>query len=130
MKTNIGSKIRFLPMIFSVIAILAISNSCTKATDYMNGTGTGSKGSGGPGINEVWIQGMSFSPATISVAAGTTITWTNKDGVAHTVTSDAALFDSGSIGSGGTFSFSFGTAGTYSYHCAIHPSMTGKVVVN
>jgi plastocyanin len=130
MKINIGSQIRFLSVLFSVIAILAISNSCTKATDYMNGTGTGSKGSGGPGTNEVWIQGMSFNPATITVSAGTTITWTNKDGGAHTVTSDAALFDSGSIGSGSSISFSFGSAGTYSYHCAIHPSMTGKVVVN
>ena len=87
-------------------------------------------GTGSPATNEVFIQGMSFSPATISVAAGTTITWTNKDAVAHTVTSSTGAFDSGSIAANGTWSFTFTVAGTYNYACSFHPSMTGKVVVN
>jgi plastocyanin len=73
---------------------------------------------------------MAFNPVTITVAAGTTITWTNNDGVAHTVTSDTALFDSGSIPSGGTYSHTFSTAGTFAYHCKFHAGMTATVVVN
>lgn len=81
-------------------------------------------------FNAVYIQNMAFNPATITVPAGTTITWTNKDGMAHTVTSDTAIFDSGSIASNGTYSRTFPTAGTFPYHCSIHPSMTATVIVN
>jgi plastocyanin len=134
MKKLIGSKSRFLIGIPILFAILSISNSCTKNTMsdmYGMGSGTGGKGgSGGPGLNEVFIQSMAFNPATITVAAGTTIKWTNKDAVAHTVTSDTGLFDSGNIGNNGIYSRTFPTAGTYQYHCAIHPSMTAEVVVN
>lgn len=80
--------------------------------------------------NEVFIQGMAFNPATITVAANTTITWTNKDAVAHTVTSDTGLFDSGTILTNGTYSYTFSTAGTYPYHCTSHSSMTATVKVS
>jgi plastocyanin len=89
----------------------------------------------GKGTNTVSISGMAFNPASLTVAAGTTVTWTNNDAIAHTVTSDTGLFDSGSItatggyGGGGTFSFTFATAGTYNYHCNIHPMMTAKIIV-
>ena len=131
MKKSIGSKSKLLIGTTLLFAILLISNSCSKSS-YNNMTGMtgGPGGSGGPGLNEVFIQGMAFNPSTITVAAGTTITWTNKDGYAHTVTSDTNLFNSGNIGSNGTFSFTFATAGTYPYHCSIHTSMTAKVVVN
>lgn len=97
-------------------------------TGLGNTGGTG--GTSGPGVNEVFIQGMAFNPSTITVAAGTTITWTNKDAIAHTVTSLTNLFNSGNIGTGGTYSFTFTTAGSYSYYCAIHPTMTASVTVN
>ena len=131
MKKSIGSKSKLLIGTTLLFAILLISNSCSKSS-YNNMTGMtgGPGGSGGPGLNEVFIQGMAFNPSTITVAAGTTITWTNKDGYAHTVTSDTNLFNSGNIGSNGIFSFTFATAGTYPYHCSIHTSMTAKVVVN
>jgi len=82
-----------------------------------------------PGINEVWIQGSAFTPATITVSAGTTIKWTNKDGMSHTVTSTTALFDSGTIGNNGTYSHQFNTIGTFPYYCTIHTYMTATVVV-
>ena len=83
-----------------------------------------------PPVNEVWIESFAFNPATITVTAGTTIKWTNKDGVAHTVTSTTAIFDSGSIaGNGGTYSLQFNTPGTFPYLCTFHPSMTGTVIV-
>ncbi len=78
----------------------------------------------------VSISGFSFQPQTINVSAGTTVTWTNLDSVAHTVTSDTGLFDSSSLSTGQTFSRTFNTAGNYDYHCSIHPSMTGRVAVS
>jgi len=83
-----------------------------------------------PPNNEVFIQGMAFSPATLTVAVGTTVKWTNKDGIAHTVTSDTGLFDSKNVNANGVFSYMFMTAGTFNYHCTIHPSMIAKVIVN
>ncbi len=83
-----------------------------------------------PPAGEVWIQSMAFNPTPINVTVNTTVIWRNKDGITHTVTSDSELFDSGDIVANGTFSFKFTTVGTYSYHCKIHPTMTGKVVVN
>src|SRR5215469_1890642 len=71
------------------------------------------------------IQGFAFNPQTITIKVGTTVTWTDKDGVSHTVTSlsGPASFNSGALAaSGGTFHFTFTKAGTYSYHCMIHPS--------
>jgi plastocyanin len=111
-------------MIF-LLAIM-ISNSCSKS----NNTDTTLTGGGGPGANEVFIQSNSFSPSSITVTAGTTIRWTNKDGIAHTVTSNTNVFDSGTINSGGTFSFTFASAGTYPYYCKIHPAMVAAVTVN
>lgn len=133
MKNLIGSKSRLLTGIAVVFAILSISNSCSKPMDYTNVTGNttgGTKGgSGGPGTNEVWIEGMAFNPSTITVAAGTTITWTNKDLVPHTATSTTGVFNSPSLSNGGSYSFMFTTIGIYPYYCAVHPSMTATVVV-
>jgi plastocyanin len=80
----------------------------------------------------VTIQGFAFNPQVITVKVGTTITWTDMDSTAHTVTSlsGPTSFNSGNLTpSGGTFHFMFSQAGTYSYHCMIHPSMTATVVV-
>jgi plastocyanin len=130
MKELNNSRHRLSIYIASLFAILLISNSCSEPMGNMNDNGDDSGGSGGPGTNEVWIQGMQFKPSTITVTAGTTITWTNKDAVIHTVTSDPGVFDSGSINNNGTFSYTFSTAGTYPYHCTPHPSMTATVTVN
>jgi plastocyanin len=115
-----------------IILTLAISGSCSKdSTSDMPGTTSKPTGTGtGPGTNEVWIQGSAFNPDKITVTAGTTITWTNKDGAVHTVTGDTGLFDSGDIAANGTYTHKFSTAGTFLYHCKVHTTMTGTVVVN
>ena len=78
----------------------------------------------------VTIQNFAFSSQTITVPPGTTVIWTNKDSVAHIVTSDTGAWpDSGNLATGQTFSHAFTKAGNYPYHCAIHPSMTAKVIV-
>ncbi len=130
MKKTIISTSRFFLRIVILAAIIGISDSCSKSNMYgTGGSGGGGGGKGGPGTNEVWIQNMAFNPNTITVTAGTTITWTNKDAITHTVTSDSGVFDSGNINSGGTYSYTFSTAGTFTYHCKIHTYMTGSVIV-
>jgi plastocyanin len=79
--------------------------------------------------NEVFIQGNAFSPQTLTVPVGTTVKWTNKDAISHTATSNTGLFDSGTLGEGGWYSFQFTSAGSFAYHCAIHPGMTGTIIV-
>jgi plastocyanin len=127
-KIFLGKRIILSSVILFVI--LSISSNCTKTMDNMYNTGGDKGGSGGPGTNEVWIEGMAFNPSTITISAGTTIKWTNKDNVAHTVTSDNGLFESGNINNSGTFSQTFTTVGTFPYHCTPHPSMTATVIVN
>lgn len=130
MKESNGSKKRMFTIFGLLLVILTISGSCSKSSmDNMTGTtDPGTKGT--PGTNEVWIQGMAFDPANITVRAGATITWTNKDDVVHTVTSNNGLFDSGSLSTNGTYSRLFSTPGVYFYHCTPHPSMTATVTVN
>ncbi len=77
----------------------------------------------------VTIQNFAFSPSTITVSVGTTVVWTNQDPIGHTVTSDSGAFDSGTLGQEQSFQFTFNTAGTFAFHCSIHPMMTGKVIV-
>src|SRR5271156_2741112 len=81
------------------------------------------------GRAEVKIDNFSFSPAALTVKAGTQITWTNGDDIPHTVVSDDHTFKSKVLGSGEKFTFTADKRGTYSYACSIHPNMTGKVVV-
>jgi plastocyanin len=76
----------------------------------------------------VAIDNFAFSPAALNVKMGQQVTWTNKQGVAHTVTADGGAFDH-PMPSGATFSFTFAKAGTFAYHCTIHPFMKGTVVV-
>jgi plastocyanin len=94
-----------------------------------SGSGSGSSGSGGnPSSGAVKMIYSSFSPATLTVAKGSTVTWTNQDGMTHTTTSDAGNWDL-SVASGTSKSVTFNNAGTYKYHCSIHPYMTGSIVV-
>ena len=122
----------YLPVTAILIAIISLTYSCTKDSmdDNMEPAGGSNAGLKAPGANEVWIQASAFTPETITVTTGTTITWTNKEGSIHTVTSDTGLFNSGNMGINGTFSFKFNVAGTFLYHCILHPTMTAKVVVN
>jgi plastocyanin len=78
---------------------------------------------------EVRIDNFSFTPVVITVKPGTQITWTNGDDIPHTVVSDGKAFKSKVLATGEKFTYSPAKVGTYSYSCSIHPSMTGKVVV-
>lgn len=78
----------------------------------------------------VAIVDFAFDPALIGVAVGDTVTWTNYGAEHHTVTADDSAFTSGDLAPGERFSQTFPAAGSYTYRCRIHPSMTGTVVVN
>jgi plastocyanin len=78
---------------------------------------------------EVAIDNFSFSPATVTVPAGSTVRWTNHDDIPHTVVSDDKAFKSKALDTDDTFTYTFAQAGTYSYFCSLHPKMVGKVVV-
>lgn len=82
-----------------------------------------------PTATEVIISNFAFSPQTLTVIAGATVKWTNNDSVTHTIVSDSNMFNSGNIAPGQSFQFSFKNPGTYSYHCSIHPNMTGSIIV-
>jgi plastocyanin len=84
--------------------------------------------------NVVWMQNDMFIPANLTVPAGTTVTWLNRDSRAHTVTSgtrsnQTGMFDSGEIGQDRTFTFTFNDPGIYQYYCQFHRDMTGTVRV-
>jgi plastocyanin len=120
---------------FAVITILVLLAACSgKAAPMQNYSPTAptqaSSSSGNSSASpEVAIKGFAFSPATLTIKVGTTVKWTNQDSVAHTVTSDTGLFDSGDLAAGDTFIFTFTQAGTFAYHCTMHPSMTATIVV-
>ncbi len=78
---------------------------------------------------EVKIDNFSFSPPTISVPAGTTVRWTNRDDIPHTIVSDDKIFKSKALDTDDQFTYTFTKPGAYGYFCSIHPKMTAKVVV-
>lgn len=77
----------------------------------------------------VSIEDFVYKPAELTVKSGTTVTFTNKDGFAHTVTAKDKSYDSGNLDEGQSFEHTYDEPGTYEYFCAIHNSMTGSVVV-
>ncbi len=149
-----------IAVVLVVGGILLFSNSSpsTKSTGSSGLYGQNSGVSMGPSANttitppatttttpktySISISGMAFSPSSLTIHVGDTITWTNIDSVAHTVTSNSGSeLSSGTLAapssggyyssttSGGSYTHTFTTAGTYAYHCSIHTSMMGTVVV-
>jgi len=88
-------------------------------------TGEGAVGAGAAAE----MRGMAFTPQRFEVAAGTTVAWTNRDQLEHTITADDSSWDSGPIAAGATWRHTFAQPGTYAFHCTPHPFMTGVVVV-
>ncbi len=116
-------------LIVGLILLSLLFFGCTQPTPNpqpVNTTPNSNSGSGAA-TAVVAISNFQFSPDTLTIVAGTKVTWTNNDVVPHTVTFDS--FDSKPISSGESFTHQFDAPGTYNYHCAIHPSMVGKIVV-
>jgi len=92
---------------------------------------TASQGvSNSAGPTEVKIDNFTFAPMNLTVAAGTTVKWVNRDDIPHTVVSeDKSTFKSEALDTDDSFSYTFTKPGTYTYFCSIHPKMTAKVLV-
>src|SRR3954471_15620077 len=82
-----------------------------------------------PATYRVAIDNFTFDPPEVTVPAGATVTWVNRDDVPHTVTAQDRAFTSGALDTDGQYAHSFPATGTYPYYCAVHPHMTGRVVV-
>ena len=109
-----------LTMVLVVVSgILGVSHESFRANAQQQSAAT----------MEVKIDNFSFGPATLTVPAGTTVTWTNRDDIPHTVVSTDGDFKSKVLDTDDKFSFRFAKAGTYPYFCSIHPKMTAKVIV-
>jgi plastocyanin len=77
----------------------------------------------------VGIENFAFVPPEVSAAIGETIGWTNSDSAGHTATLDDGACETGTIALDATVGLVFDAAGTYPYHCAIHPTMTGTITI-
>ncbi len=82
-----------------------------------------------PDANEIVIQNFAFEPATLTVKPGTKVTWVNRDDEPHTATATDKRFNSKTLENGDRFSMEFNQPGIYKYYCALHPKMTGQVIV-
>jgi plastocyanin len=82
-----------------------------------------------PAPIQIVIKDFMFTPNSLTVKAGSAVTWVNRDDEPHSVVSDTGLFRSGAIDTNETFSFKFDKPGTYHFTCAIHPRMVGTIIV-
>lgn len=115
------------------LVVAACGGGATTAPTAAAGTqGAGSPAAGGTAVA---IVDFAFNPTTLTVPKGTSVTWTNTGTSGHTVSADDKSFDSDSsntnatLATGATFSHTFDTAGTFSYHCKVHSSMTATITV-
>lgn len=134
-RTQNSNVSRLVTGFWTIVPIIFLLVSCSgSTTGYASNSGN-TNNSGGPGKDAVWMQNISYYPDSLSVSKGTTITWTNKDMVDHTVTtgipgSPNGIFDSGTLSPGQTFSYTFDSTGTFKYYCKIHLTrMTGVINV-
>jgi plastocyanin len=81
------------------------------------------------GVSRIVVKNFMFQPMSLTVKAGSTVTWTNVDEEPHTVVSSSGLFRSNALDTKDSFSFKFDKVGTYSFVCSIHPQMVGTIVV-
>ena len=109
---------RALVMVCAAVFFLAVAKT------------TGGSANGATNQAEVQIDNFAFVPGTLTVPAGTTVKWVNRDDIPHTVVSkDKRTFKSKALDADDTFSYTFTRPGTYTYFCSIHPKMTGQIVV-
>lgn len=114
-------------LLLGLVAILALVG-CTAAKPATSGSTPATPATGTTGgSTTVTIKNFAFDPASVTVKVGDSVTFKNEDSTAHTVT--GTNFDSGQIAPSASYSQKFDTAGTFDYHCSIHPSMTGTVIV-
>ncbi len=93
------------------------------------GVASGSAAAAAPEASQVQIKDFMFEPMTLTIRAGTSVTWVNQDDEPHTVVGDGGLFRSGALDTGEAYSFRFEKAGTYAVFCSIHPQMKARIII-
>jgi plastocyanin len=133
---RIFNKVLGLIVVSIVLLLIFISVSCTDSNQSVSGTENSHNDINAQNGNEIRIEmrGFRFNPDMVTVKQGTTVTWINRDAVAHTVTSgvrnnESGLFDSGNMSSGAIFSYTFNEKGTFDYFCLLHSGMDGAIIV-
>jgi plastocyanin len=133
--------IRKIVTFILLISIIMMAAACATSTTTTPGGTTGSTGttagtsttdttataSTTGNNNKISIKSFAFNPQVLTVTVGTPVIWTNEDATTHKIKS--ATFNSGDLAQGDTYEFTFNTKGTFDYSCAIHPTMTGQIVV-
>lgn len=113
----------------------SVSNSNPASTSSPVGSGSSNKQTGtgaimGAKMYNIDIKGFAFTPSSLNIKVGDTITWKNGDSASHTVTSDSGSeLNSAILNTGQSYSHIFNTVGTYKYHCSFHSSMHGTIIV-
>lgn len=127
-------------MFAAIVSVLAIVSGCSLSGQNQPAAGTPVNNNTGnvtvPPQNQppaaaaeksITISNFTFNPTPLTISVGTKVTWTNNDPFQHQIKS--ATFNSSPLDTGSTFSFTFDTPGTYNYSCAIHPYMSGQIIV-
>ena len=117
---------------FACVVLLIVSCMVAGCSSYQTLPATATPTTSTGGGNTVVIKNFAFDPSTLTVKSGTVVKWANQDGAPHTIVSDTgspAAFSSDSLSSGASYTFTFTQPGTYTYHCSIHPSMKGTIIV-
>ena len=109
---------------------LATSFLAILATIVAAGTATAADATGQHKTAEVRVDNFSFGPETVTVPLNTTVTWVNHDDVPHVVASTDGVFRSKALDTDDKYAFTFDKPGTYTYFCALHPKMVGKIIVH
>ena len=108
-----------LATVTTIVLLLFVGSSRVSASDPPS-----------PASAQITIDNFTFGPQELTIPVGTTVTWTNRDDIPHTVVSTDGVFKSKVRDTDETFSFTFAKPGSYSYYCSVHPRMTGKVIVH
>ena len=117
-------------IVAAALALGACSGGSTPTAAPPSAAPASAAGGGGGGTaSAVTIQNFAFNPPTISVKVGTKVTWTNQDSTGHTVTFDTGSDTSDTLANAATYDHTFAAAGSFTYHCKIHPTMKGTVTV-
>ena len=115
--------------VLAIVAVLVFVSACGQGTSPT----TPAPSTGGSSVSIVsgsrTLTTNAYNPNPVAISAGMSVTWVNNDTIAHTSTSDNGAWDSGSLAPGASFSKTFPSAGTFQYHCTIHPNMVGTVTV-
>lgn len=116
----IGRGFGLILLAFVLLLVFGCSSVSTDSPERNGGASAGSA--------SVAIKGSAFNPESIEIEQGESVTWTNEDSLPHTVVGDGGM-ESDQLSQGDTYTKTFDEAGTFSYHCSIHPDMVGEVVV-